>query len=69
VAPRVIVLFAPTYPPSDLPQCQGIRKTAYATDVPNTDKRCRHRGRFEIGGRSYCTKHAGQIALRILIEE
>ncbi len=53
----------------DLPQCGAQRSNNYANDTPETDRRCRHAGKFEIDGTALCQKHAQEMALRILLEE
>lgn len=61
-------LRAPAPPkPLNLPQCDAIRKERYANDRPETDRRCRNTASIAIGGRNYCRKHAGAVALDFLL--
>ena len=53
----------------DLPQCAAMRQTPYANDTSTTDKRCKWRAVYNIGGQFLCTKHAGQEALKILFAD
>lgn len=53
--------------PPKLPQCDAIRKERYANDRPETDRRCRNAASFAIAGKNYCRKHAGAVALDLLL--
>lgn len=55
--------------PMDLPQCEAGRQTPYANDTAETDKQCKWSGKYRIDGRKFCSKHAGQAALQILLEQ
>ena len=58
-----------TYPERMLlPQCEVQRKGVYANDTPQTDKQCNFRGIFVIDGANLCRRHAGIIALDILLK-
>lgn len=61
-------LYRPVVVPKPTPQCEAMRQTPYANDTKDTDKQCKWSSRFEIDGHFYCTKHAGQIALRMMLE-
>jgi hypothetical protein len=50
-----------------LPQCEAGRVTKYHNDRPDTDRRCKGRARYKVAAASYCTRHAGVVALRILL--
>lgn len=63
-------LRAPAPPkPVNLPQCDAIRQERYANDRPETDRRCRNTASIAISGKNYCRKHAGVVALSILLNE
>lgn len=53
--------------PLELPQCEAGRQTPYASDTDATDKQCKWSGKYLIDGRNFCSKHAGQAALQILL--
>ena len=53
----------------DLPQCGAQRMENYASDTPETNRRCKRASKFEIDGVALCEAHAKQAALRILLEE
>jgi len=61
------VLYKPSVPPDDLPQCEAMRQSPYANDTPETDRQCKWAARYEIDGHYYCSKHAGQVALQKLL--
>ena len=62
------ILYAPVVKP-DLPQCESMRMNSYFNDRPDTDKQCKHSARYEIGGKHYCQKHAGMVALDFLLRQ
>lgn len=62
-------LYRPVVIPKPTPQCEATRQSPYANDTKDTDKQCKWSSRFEIDGRFYCSKHAGQVALRKLLEQ
>lgn len=55
--------------PGSFGQCQATRTASYYNDTPTTDKRCQLSARFELAGGHYCSKHAGVVALRVLLGE
>ncbi|WP_174874211.1 hypothetical protein [Vogesella oryzae] len=55
--------------PGSFGQCQATRAYSYYNDTPTTDKRCQLSARFELAGAHYCSKHAGVVALRVLLGE
>lgn len=55
--------------PVDLPPCDALRKSPYANDKPDTDRRCKWSAKYRIGNRNLCTKHAGPAALAVLLGE
>lgn len=55
--------------PVEMPRCDATRDTAYANDTDDTDKQCKHTARYRIDDHCFCTKHAGQAALQILLRE
>lgn len=52
-----------------MPQCMAQRTGNYMNDRLDTDRQCRHHAKFMVDGKFYCTKHAGVVALKILISE
>lgn len=51
------------------PRCQAERECHYLNDKPDSDRQCMHRSKYRVGRRFYCAKHAGVMALRMLITE
>lgn len=49
------------------PRCEAIRETRYANDH-NDENRCSRVARYKIGPLKFCTQHAKDMALCILIE-
>lgn len=52
-----------------LPRCEAIRTSPYANDTDTTDRQCRWSAKFRIDGRNLCSKHAGPVALEILLRQ
>ena len=50
------------------PQCEAQRTERYWSDDATTDLQCTFQSRYRIDGKHYCARHAGIVALRILIE-
>lgn len=50
-------------------QCKAQRVHGYKNDTEKTDKCCSHSARYEINGMFLCSKHAGVLALHILLGE
>lgn len=65
---NVEVLYTPAHKP-DLPQCDAMRQSAYANDAPETDRRCKWSARYRLNGQNLCSKHAGPVALDILVKQ
>ncbi len=53
---------------SELPRCGAQRSSSYLYDKRETDRQCHFRGVIDINGVSMCRKHAGSVALDILLE-
>ena len=53
----------------ETPQCEAIRVTDYANDADKTDRQCKWASRYIINGRYLCSKHAGPVALEILLNQ
>lgn len=60
------LIAAPLFP-VDLPQCEAMRASSYASDHAKTDRQCTHGARYSILGKNLCTKHAGSAALQIFL--
>lgn len=58
------VLHSPVAPP-DLPQCEAIRRSTYASDKTHTDRQCRWKAMYTINGKDLCSKHAGAELLKL----
>lgn len=54
---------------TELPQCEAVRDSRYYCDPGPGPYQCRHRARFTIDGKKLCRKHAGVMALNILLSE
>ena len=54
-----------------LPRCEGMRSTIYArdSDEKHPDMRCCRNATYLIDGKYYCKPHAGDVALRMLIDQ
>lgn len=53
----------------DPPGVPGWRRRHYASDRTSTDHtRCQFQSVVKIDGKVYCARHAGNVALRILLE-
>jgi len=55
--------------PADKTKCIAVRHTRYAYDKDIEIKECGKPATYRIDGNTYCTVHAGQAALSILINE
>jgi uncharacterized protein (DUF2461 family) len=52
---------------ADLPRCEAERTEPYANDTAATNKRCKRSAKFNVDGRSYCTRHAEAVSLSLLL--
>lgn len=55
--------------PVTTPQCEAIRVTRYYNDEPGRDMRCQWSSRYKVNGQFLCSKHAGPVALEILLNQ
>lgn len=55
-------------PRPSTPRCEAIRTERYYSDTLGTDKRCTFKSRYVIDGKYFCSRHAGAVALKKLIE-
>ena len=55
-----------TPPPPATPRCSAMTSGQYAVErgVP---KQCSHHSAYEIEGKPYCRKHAGEAAIQVLL--
>ena len=53
----------------ETPQCEAVRVTGYANDTAKTDRQCKWASRYIINGQYLCSKHAGPVALDILVKQ
>ena len=56
--------------PLALIRCEAEMKYSWKQlHEPNADTQCCNRANYEIEGKSYCKKHAGLVALQVLLEQ
>ena len=74
---RIKILRPNPLPPSDLPQCDAVVEDAYRNPAwrqehyggkANDVSKCQRHATVQIGDKHYCRPHAGQRALKILLE-
>lgn len=53
----------------ETPQCEAVRMTRYANDTTKTDRQCKWSSKYKINGQYLCSKHAGPVALDILLKQ
>lgn len=53
--------------PVELPQCEAERTHPYHNDTSDTDKHCKNRAKYVVGGKNLCRTHAGPAALQVLL--